>query len=188
MSIPRRWAHYRVLETDFYVFSVVSFARSSRAATSDFLICFFDRSFVLSMFECHVRFERIFASKILTWAVAVTVFHEFILKSNDSCNCDDTSHDLAMPGIGRDPSPFAYQELKENVTIQVHPLAIDPSHMILGLLLCCFQNWFKKFYSRDNTEVVSFLVNMTQHPAFDILLNYPGTADSSLTPMNEYLP
>ena len=24
------------------------------------------------MFECHVRFERIFASKILTWAVAVT--------------------------------------------------------------------------------------------------------------------
>ena len=31
------------------------------------------------MFECHVRFERIFASKILTWAVAVTFaarFHE----------------------------------------------------------------------------------------------------------------
>ena len=26
------------------------------------------------MFECHVRFERIFASKILTWAVAVTSF------------------------------------------------------------------------------------------------------------------
>ena len=25
------------------------------------------------MFECHVRFERIFASKILTWAVAVTL-------------------------------------------------------------------------------------------------------------------
>ena len=24
------------------------------------------------MFECHVRFERIFASKIVTWAVAVT--------------------------------------------------------------------------------------------------------------------
>ena len=72
MSIPRRWAHYRVLETDFYVFSVVSFARSSRAAISDFLICFADRAFVLSMFECHVRFERIFASKILTWAVAVT--------------------------------------------------------------------------------------------------------------------
>ena len=24
------------------------------------------------MFECHLRFERIFASKILTWAVAVT--------------------------------------------------------------------------------------------------------------------
>ena len=72
MSISRRWAHYRVLETDFYVFSVVSFARSSRAAISDFLIYFADRSFVLSMFECHVRFERIFASKILIWAVAVT--------------------------------------------------------------------------------------------------------------------
>ena len=44
---------------------------SSSLAGGDFwfLICFSDRSFVWSMFECHVRF---FASKILTWAVAVT--------------------------------------------------------------------------------------------------------------------
>ena len=54
------------------VFSVVSCVRSSRAAISDFLECFSGRSFTLSVFECHVRFERIFASKILTWAVAVT--------------------------------------------------------------------------------------------------------------------
>ena len=54
------------------VFSVVSCVRSSRAAISVFLGCFSGRSFTLSMFECHVRFERIFASKILTWAVAVT--------------------------------------------------------------------------------------------------------------------
>ena len=39
---------------------VVSGSRSSRAAISDFLGCFFGRYFVLSMFECHVRFERIF--------------------------------------------------------------------------------------------------------------------------------
>ena len=57
---------------EIYVFLVVSCVRSSRAAISDFLGCFSGRSFTLSMFECHVRFERIFASKILTWAVAVT--------------------------------------------------------------------------------------------------------------------
>ena len=39
---------------------VVSGSRSSRAAISDFLGCFFGRYFILSMFECHVRFERIF--------------------------------------------------------------------------------------------------------------------------------
>ena len=43
-----------------YVFFVVSCVRSSRAAISDFLGCFFGRYFILSMFECHVRFERIF--------------------------------------------------------------------------------------------------------------------------------
>ena len=45
---------------EIYVFSVVSCVRSSRAAISDFLGCFFGRYFILSMFECHVRFERIF--------------------------------------------------------------------------------------------------------------------------------
>ena len=54
------------------VFSVVSCVRSSRAAIADFLGGFSGRYFTLSMFECHVRFERIFASKILTWSVAVT--------------------------------------------------------------------------------------------------------------------
>ena len=39
---------------------VVSGSRSSQAAISDFLGCFFGRYFILSMFECHVRFERIF--------------------------------------------------------------------------------------------------------------------------------
>ena len=39
---------------------VVSGSRSSRAAISDFLGCFSGRYFILSMFECHVRFERIF--------------------------------------------------------------------------------------------------------------------------------
>ena len=39
---------------------VVSGSRSSRAAISDFLGCFFGRYFILSMFECHVIFERIF--------------------------------------------------------------------------------------------------------------------------------
>ena len=43
---------------------VVSGSRSSRAAISDFLGCFFGRYFILSMFECHVKFERIF-DKIL---------------------------------------------------------------------------------------------------------------------------
>ena len=42
------------------VFLVVSCVRSSRAAISDFLGCFSGRYFTLSMFECHVRFERIF--------------------------------------------------------------------------------------------------------------------------------
>ena len=45
---------------DIDVFSVVSCVRSSRAAVSDSLGCFFGRYFILSMFECHVRFERIF--------------------------------------------------------------------------------------------------------------------------------
>ena len=54
------------------VFSVVSCVRSSREAISAILVCFSGRTFTLSMFECHVRFERIFASKILTRAVAVT--------------------------------------------------------------------------------------------------------------------
>ena len=39
---------------------VVSGSRSSRAAISDFLGCFFGRYFILSMFECHVKFERIY--------------------------------------------------------------------------------------------------------------------------------
>ena len=42
------------------VFSVVSCVRSSRAAISALLVCFSGRSFTLSMFECHVRFERTF--------------------------------------------------------------------------------------------------------------------------------
>ena len=42
------------------VFLVVSCVRSSRAAISALLVCFSGRSFPLSMFECHVRFERIF--------------------------------------------------------------------------------------------------------------------------------
>ena len=42
------------------VFSVVSCVCSSRAAISDFLGCFSGRYFTLSMFECHVRFERNF--------------------------------------------------------------------------------------------------------------------------------
>ena len=38
------------------------------------------------MFECHVRFERIFASKILTWAVAVTeTFHEKGFEMTKKC-------------------------------------------------------------------------------------------------------
>ena len=45
---------------EIYVFSVVSCVRSSRAAISDFLGCFSGRYFILSMFKCHVRFERIF--------------------------------------------------------------------------------------------------------------------------------
>ena len=42
------------------VFSVVSCVRSSRAVISDYLGCFSGRYYTLSMFECHVRFERIF--------------------------------------------------------------------------------------------------------------------------------
>ena len=45
---------------EIYVFSVVSCVRTSRAAISDFLGCFSGRYFILSMFEGHVRFERIF--------------------------------------------------------------------------------------------------------------------------------
>ena len=45
---------------EIYVFSIVSCVRSSRAAISDFLGCFSGRYFILSMFQCHVRFERIF--------------------------------------------------------------------------------------------------------------------------------
>ena len=37
-----------------------SCVRSSRAAISNFMGCFFGSYFILSMFECHVRFERIF--------------------------------------------------------------------------------------------------------------------------------
>ena len=43
-----------------YVFFVVSCVHSSRAAISDFPGCFSGRYFILSMYECHVRFERIF--------------------------------------------------------------------------------------------------------------------------------
>ena len=39
---------------------VVSGSRSSRAAIFAFLGCFFGRYLILSMFECHVKFERIF--------------------------------------------------------------------------------------------------------------------------------
>ena len=39
---------------------VVSGPRSSRAAISVFLGCFFGRYLILSMFECHIKFERIF--------------------------------------------------------------------------------------------------------------------------------
>ena len=42
------------------VFLVVSCVQSSRAAISAFWGCFSGRYFILSMFECHVRFERIF--------------------------------------------------------------------------------------------------------------------------------
>ena len=41
VSISGGWAQYRVFQTKKYVFFVVSCVRSSRAAISDFLGCFF---------------------------------------------------------------------------------------------------------------------------------------------------
>ena len=60
MLISQRWAQYRVLRTIHTSFrSSLAFALRGR----QFLLfwdAFSGRYFILSMFECHVRFERIF--------------------------------------------------------------------------------------------------------------------------------
>ena len=60
MSLSWGWAQYRVFQTKNTSLWSFSCVHSSRAAISDFLGCFSGRYFILSMFECHVRFERIF--------------------------------------------------------------------------------------------------------------------------------
>ena len=68
MSISQGWAQYRVLQKEQT--SLVLVLRGRRFLL--FCRTISDRSFTFNMVGCHVRFERIFASKILLCAVAVT--------------------------------------------------------------------------------------------------------------------